>query len=170
VADEVEVVEDARVQRYVLRYIGKKSAREMASELGVTPEEILRAKRELIEFVDPLTLQLQRLQLLTKLQELADMAYEKAAQISDERNFSGAINSSVGAIKTLLIEYNRASAKDDVAVSSLNQLRVRELFSLMVEVIEAGVREISDEHGLDEQELYGVFNRNLSEAAAKRES
>ena len=52
VSGELEPNDDQRIQRHVLKHIGKKNAREMAAELGVSPEEILRAKREIIESVE----------------------------------------------------------------------------------------------------------------------
>ena len=36
---------DARIESYIYKHIGKKSAREMATDLGVQPEQILAIKR-----------------------------------------------------------------------------------------------------------------------------
>lgn len=166
-SDEVAVPDPNRVTKYIWRNIGKRSAREMAQELGVSPEEILRAKRELVEEVDDLTLQVQKAKLVATLQELADDAQERSLRISDEF-YSGTINSAVGAIKAVLVELNRASKGEQEAITHLNSLRVRELLDLMNEVIERGVDEISEEHGLDKYELFEIFNRKLSEAATRR--
>lgn len=168
-ATDIEIA-DARITRYVWRHIGKKTAREMAEELNVAPEDILRIKRDLVESVDDITLQVQKMKLLSALQELADDAQERSRNVTDERNYSGMINASVGAIKALLTELNRTSRADSEAVSILNQMRVRELFSLMQEVVDSGVREIAKDNNLNVQELFEVFNRKLSEASARRDS
>lgn len=160
---------DARIESYIYKHIGKKSAREMATDLGVQPEQILAIKREMVDSVDELTIAIQKAKLLRSLQELAEDAQEKSKDVDDMRNYSGMINASVGAIKTLLTELNRTSRADSEAVATLNQMRVRELFGLMQEVVEQGVDEIARENGLDRRELFEVFNRHLASAAARRD-
>lgn len=165
---ELEPNDDQRIQRHVLKHIGKKNAREMAAELGVSPEEILRAKREIVESVDEISIQVQKMRLLTTLQELADDAQERSRSISSEF-FAGTVNASVGAIKTLLVELNRTSKSDQEAISALNMLRVRELTSLLVEVVESAVPIVAERYGIDEDELFDIFNERLENAARKRD-
>lgn len=165
---ELEPNDDQRIQRHVLKHIGKKNAREMAAELGVSPEEILRAKREIVESVDEISIQVQKMRLLTTLQELADDAQERSRSISSEF-FAGTVNASVGAIKTLLVELNRTSKSDQEAISALNMLRVRELTSLLVDVVESAVPIVAERYDLDEDELFDIFNERLEDAARKRD-
>lgn len=165
---ELEPNDDQRIQRHVLKHIGKKNAREMAAELGVSPEEILRAKREIVESVDEISIQVQKMRLLTTLQELADDAQERSRSISSEF-FAGTVNASVGAIKTLLVELNRSSKQDSAAVDALNAMRVREIVGIYREVIDATVPLIAERHGIDEDALFGMFNDALKRATERRD-
>lgn len=161
---------DNRITKYVWRHIGKKSAREMAEELNVAPEDILRVKRDLVESVDDITISIHKMKLLASLQELADDAQERSRNVSDERNYSGMVNAASGAIDKLLKELNRTAKEDSNAVKSLNQLRIQELLRLMDTVVFKSVKVISSDHGIDEEELIKVFSDNLVEAAREIES
>lgn len=168
-SDEVAIPDPNRVTKYIWRNIGKKSAREMAQELGVSPEEILRAKRELVEEVDDLTLQVQKAKLVATLQELADDAQERSLRISDEF-YSGTINSAVNAIKAVLVELNRASKGEQEAITQLNNLRVRELTSLLFEVVETAVPVVAERYKIPQDELFEIFNERLERAASRRDA
>ena len=165
---DVEVADDDRISAYVWRRIGKESARDMAKALGVSPDEILRVKRDLAESVDEITLQVQKARLMRTLQEIADDAKDEFETAPAEFK-AGLLNSSVAAIKTLLVELNRTSAKDQAAVTSLNNLRVRELTSLLVEVVESAVPIVAERYDLDVDELFDIFNERLEDAARKRD-
>lgn len=160
---------DARIESYIYKHIGKKSAREMATDLGVQPEQILAIKREMVDAVDELTISIQRTKLLRSLQELAEDAQEKSKDVDDMRNYSGMINASVGAIKELFRQLNALSKQDNAKIDSLNELRVRELTSLLYEVVDTGVPVAAQRYGIDEDELFEIFNDRLREAAQKRD-
>lgn len=160
---------DARIESYIYKHIGKKSAREMATDLGVQPEQILAIKREMVDSVDELTIAIQKAKLLRSLQELAEDAQERSRDVSDERNYSGMINAAAGAIDKLLKELNRMAKQDNSQVDSLNALRVRELVSLIQEVVDTSVQEVSDAYDISKEELFDIFNRNLSAASQKRD-
>lgn len=164
-SDEVAIPDPNRVTKYIWRNIGKKSAREMAEELGVGPEEILRAKRELLDEIDPLTIQVQKAKLLNKLQEMADDAHERSQNVADERNYSGMVNAAAGAIDKLLKELNRSAAQDAAAVEALNKLRVRELLHLIDVTVDRTLRDIAKTHDLDYDELQDVFSTHLRPVA-----
>lgn len=160
---------DARIESYIYKHIGKKSAREMATDLGVQPEQILAIKREMVDSVDELTISIQKAKLLRSLQELAEDAQEKSKNVADMRNYSGMINASVGAIKELFRQLNALSKQDNAKIDSLNELRVRELTSLLYEVVDTGVPVAAQRYGIDEDELFEIFNDRLREAAQKRD-
>lgn len=166
---DIEISDDTRIERYIWKQIGKKTAREMAADLGVSPDDILRVKMTMVDSVDELTIQVQRAKLLQTLQTLSDDAQERAEN-TDDRNYAGMINASTSAIKALLVELNRVSKADDARVTELNALRVRELLALMTDVVDGGVREAAETYELDEEELFDIFNRHLMEAARKRDS
>lgn len=162
--DEIEVADDTRIERHIWRNIGKKNARQMAQELGVSPDDILRVKMTLVDSIDELTLQVQRAKLLSTLQELADDAQERAAN-TDDRNYAGMVNSATASIKTLLTELNRASKADDGRVAELNRKRVAAIVQLMQATVEKGVATLSGQYQLDEFEVFQIFNSALRDAA-----
>lgn len=168
-ANEVDTT-DARIESYIYKHIGKKSAREMATDLGVPPEQVLRVRNEMVDSIDEITLLIQKTKLLRTLQELADDAHERSLNVKDERNYSGMVNAAAGAIDKLLKELNRTAKQDSDAVSELNRMRVRELFNLMQEVVEVSVVEVANKFDLEEDALFEVFNRNLTIAANRRDS
>jgi hypothetical protein len=159
----------ARIEKYVWRNIGRESLREMATSLGVTPEEVMRVKRDMVDSVDDLTVQVLRAKLLKQLQELADSAQERI-QGADTEFFAGIVNSSVGAIKALLVELNRTKSASDSAAAALNDLRKREIVAMYVEVVNKSVAELAENYELDKAEVFDVFNTNLQAAAMKRDT
>ena len=167
-SDEIEPVSDERIERYVWSRIGKESARDMAKALGVSPEEILRVKRSIVEEVDAISIEVQKARLMRTLQEIADDAKEEFEHAPAEFK-SGLLNSSVSAIKTLLVELNRTSKQDSAAVDALNAMRVREIVGIYREVIDATVPLIAERHGLDEDAIFGMFNDALKRATDRRD-
>lgn len=151
---------DERIERIVWKNLGLKSARQIADEAGVSPETVLRVKKSLLDGVDSLTLQEKRARFMAELQELSQEARERASRMSDEF-FAGAVNSSVSAMKALLVELARMEKADNSKVEALNELRVRELLRLMTAVVESGVREVSEEFDLDESRVMDIFNARL---------
>lgn len=164
--DEPEI--DERVERIVWRGLGIKSARQIAEEAGISPETVLRVKRELLESVDVLSIQERRMKIMADLQELAQEARRRYEGASDEFA-AGLLNSSVAAWKAMITELARMEKQDTSKIEALNELRVRELFDLVNTTVLRGVAEISETHDLDKSDLLEVFNRHLLEAAAERE-
>lgn len=163
---DIEISE--REETLVWRGLGRKSARQMAEELGVTPERVMQIKRHLIDSVDILSIQEKRTKLLVDLQEIAAKTQHDYDNAPYEFK-SGLMNSSVAAMKTVLAELNRADKADNSKVDSLNQLRVRELVSLVQEAVDTSVVEVAEKYDLDEDVLFAIFNQNLSKAAQRRE-
>lgn len=167
---ELEPNDDQRIQRHVLKHIGKKNAREMAAELGVSPEEILRAKRSIIEEVDEITVSVEKLKLVRTLQDIADDAKNAAERVSDERNKAGLYNSAISAMKTVLTELSRTSKVESEAMAALNRKRVLELVALVQETVDESVAEIASEFDIDAERLFTIFNANLGRAAERRDA
>lgn len=160
---------DARIESYIYKHIGKKSAREMATDLGVNPEEIIRIKNEILNSVDVLTVEVQKLKLMRSMQEIADSAKEAADNVGEERNRAGLYNSSIAAIKELNRQLSAMSKADNEKIDHLNQKRVQELVNLMMEVVDSTVPEIAKRYDLDVQELFDMFNEALDEASRRRD-
>lgn len=168
-AEEIERVEDSeRVRNLIWRHMGVRSAREIAEMTGVPPETVLRVKRELLEEVDILSIQEKRQRIIIELEQMARESRERAQGMNDEFYASG-VQASVAAMRLVLGELKLMEKQDNAKVETLNQKRVQELLSLMAAVVESGAQEISEIHGIDEEELLGVFNRKLVEEAGKRD-
>jgi len=161
---------DARIESYIYKHIGKKSAREMATDLGVQPEQILAIKREMVDSVDELTISIQKAKLLRSLQELAEDAQEKSKNVADMRNYSGMINASVGAIKELFRQLNALSKQDNEKINQLNDLRKREIVAMYISTVDASVKEVAHLFSIGEDALFDIFNKNLEAAAAEMDS
>ena len=161
---------DARIESYIYKHIGKKSAREMATDLGVNPEEIIRIKNEILNSVDILTLQVQRAKLIRSMQEIADDAKQAAEDVSDERNKAGLYNSSLAAIKELNRSLKDMSKSDDEKISQLNDLRKREIVAMYISTVDVSVKEVAGQYDISEDALFDIFNKNLEAAAAEMDS
>ena len=164
----VSEFDDSRISEIIWRGAGVKSVRKIAEETGLRPEEVLRRKNELLEEVDPLTIQQTRQRLIIDLQRIARKTQEDY-EASPFEFKAGLVNSAVASMKLVLAEMTRAEKADNSKVESLTQKRVAELVSLMREVVDISVVEIATKYGLDEEDLYEVFNRRMVEAAQKRD-
>lgn len=157
-----------RADKIIMRHIGRKPISEIAKLVGMKPEEVLRRKNELISSIDVLSAQEKRTKLMYELDELAAQARERAEGTVDEF-YSGMLNSSVAAMKTVMTELARMEKQDAGALERLNQKRVAELLRLVDVVVAASVREIAQAHKLDEDELMLVFQEKLTEEARSLE-
>jgi len=160
---------DERIDRILWASAGIKSAREVAKELGMKPEEVLRRRKELIEGVDDLTIQQTRQKLLIDLKDIARRTQEDYDEAPFEFK-AGLMNSSIAAMKAVLVELNRADDKDQEKVDHLNALRVRELVNLIREVVEISVDELVEKYDLERDEVYAIFDANMQKAARMRDA
>lgn len=159
---------DDRTERLIWRRLGRKSTRQIAEEIGVPPERVLRWKNEMLEGVDELSIAHRRMKLIADLQEVSDKARD-LADVAIQDFQSGLLNTSVAAMKTLLVELSKLEKADNTRVEALNELRVRELAALMQEVVDSGIQDVAEAYDIDESELVGIFNAKLIEAAEKRD-
>lgn len=160
---ELEVSE--RTRKAVWDGIGRKSARKIAEETGLSPEEVFAIKRDLLDGVDELSVQENRQKLLIQLQDIATDAYESFKNATDERNKAGLLNSALSGIDKALKELGRVSKAEQDRIDTLNGLRVRELLRLIDTTVARTLEEIADIHGLDEEELLGIFQKFLRPVA-----
>lgn len=158
--EEFEI--DPRIERQVWKALGIKPLKQIAEETGLSRDQIIRIREELLSSVDDLTIQQKRQKLLIELESLAYDARDRAQGMPDEF-VAGTLNASVGAIKAIQAELARMAKTDDGKVLALNNLRRREIVRMYTAVVDAGVEEIASTHGLDSDELFSVFNRYLSE-------
>lgn len=155
-----------RVEELVWKNLGVKSARQIATETGLKPDQVLAIKQRLLDEVDVLTVQQKRQKLIIDLQDIAKRTQEDYDNAPYEFK-SGLMNSSVAAMKTVLVELNRADKGEQAAIERLNNLRVKELLRLIDVTVAKTLAEIADTHGLDQDELLGIFQSHLKPAAAE---
>lgn len=162
--EDLEVYDQSRIDTYIWRHVGRKPVSEIAKEVGVKPEEILRRKNELLESVDVLTIQQKRQKLLMELDEMAARAREKAETIGSEF-YAGTINASVSAIKAVLGELNRMEKTDQGALDRLNQQRIQELLRLVDTTVSSTFDRVAAQHKLEKDDLMEIFQEELMESA-----
>lgn len=167
-SEELELIDQDRIDKAIWKSIGIKSVRQIADETGLKPEEVLRRKNELLDGVDVLSIQQKRQRLLIELDGMARDSRDRAANTVDEF-YSGMLNSSVAAIKTMLTELARMERQDSGKIESLNNLRIRELLRLIDVTVARAVTEIANTHDLEEAELMEVFQGHLVDAAREVE-
>lgn len=159
---------DERTQRVIWRALGTKSAKQIAEETGITPEDVLRIKNEMLEAVDVLTISQRRQKVMIQLETLANEAHEQATSAPAEFK-AGLLNTAVAAHKELVRQLVVLQQEDDTKVTQLNELRVRELLHLVDDAVALSVKELSVRHGLDEDDMMAVFSENLRRTAERRE-
>lgn len=157
---------DPRLETIVWKSLGLKSVRQISEETGLAPEQIFSIKRELLDAVDELTIAEKRTKILVTLESMAQDAIERSAGASDEFA-AGLLNAARGALKDSLTELARLSKLDDEKIVALNELRRKEIVRLYTSVVDAGVTELAETHGIPEDELFAVFNRHLQEEALR---
>lgn len=167
--DEFEFTVDPRVEAIVWRGLGVKPLKQIADETGHSRDDIIRIREEVLSSVDELTVLQKRQKLIMSLEEMSQVAREDYDNAPFEFK-AGILNSAISAISKIQAELNRMSKADQSRVDELNQKRIRELVSLIREVVDTSVSEVAEAHDLPEDELFEVFNRNLEAAARKRDA
>lgn len=165
--EEYEI--DPRLVSQVWQGLGLKPLKQIADETGLSRDQIIRLREEMLSSVDDLTIQQKRQKLIMSLEEMAQEA-RAAFDNADYEFKAGLINASVGAISKVLAELNRMEKADTSKVESLNQMRIRELVNLVREAVDTSVPQIAAQYGIDEEDLFDVFNENLQLAAQRRDS
>lgn len=158
-----------RIDRLIIASYGKKSARQLSVETGLSAEELMQRKQELVDSIDELTILMHKQSLIGDLQDVAEEARDAAKNSQDEFK-AGLYNARVAAIKLLLTQLEKLERNSNVAVESLNALRLKELMRLVDVTIFNGVGQIAQTHGLDEEELLAVFKETLQIEAEKMDN
>lgn len=166
-ADEVE--KNERVDRLIWKNVGVKPIRQIAEELGLPVEKVMQRRRELSEEVDVLTLDEEMHKVLSDWKDVAGIVREKINNVSDERNFSGIINSFNSLNKNIATEIGKLQSRNSGAIEALNQLRVRELLRLIDLTVAKTLKQIADENDLDETNLLAIFQSHLRPAVEEIE-
>lgn len=158
-------IDNDRIRTIVWRNTHK-SVRELAEMTGLTVQQTLAVRNEMLDGVDALTVDQEKTKLLVDLHELAERAKEEFESTSDARSKAPLISASISAIKLLLSELRQIEKSSNGEVTALNALRQRELVSLVTETVNRSVAEIAVDNDIDQKYLFEVFNRNLEESAS----
>lgn len=161
--EEFEI--DSRIEKLIWRSIGRKSVRKMAEETGLPVETVARIRTELLDGVDELTIDQKRTKLLVDLQDIADTARSDYDSADDTDSGSKLLTVAVGAIKTVLGEMRQIEKSNTGAIDALNQMRIRELMRLIDLTVAKTFAVLSERHGLEEDEMYEIFQGFLKPAA-----
>lgn len=161
--EEFEI--DSRIEKLIWRSIGRKSVRKMAEETGLPVEMVARIRTELLDGVDELTIDQKRTKLLVDLQDIADTARSDYDSADDTDSGSKLLTVAVGAIKTVLGEMRQIEKSSSGAIDALNQMRIRELMRLIDLTVAKTFAVLSERHGLEEDEMYEIFQGFLKPAA-----
>lgn len=166
--DVEEFVIDPRIEKTVWKSLGLKPLKQIADETGLSRDQIIRIREELLSSVDDLTIMQKRQKLIISLEEMSQVARDDYDNAPYEFK-AGILNSAISAIAKVQAELARMAKSDQSKVEELNQKRVRELVSLIREVVDTSVTEVAAQYDIPEEELFEVFNKNLDEAARKRD-
>lgn len=167
--DLEEFTIDPRIEKQVWRGLGVKSLKQIADETGLSRDQIIRLRTELLDSVDILTEQQARTKLL---KELEDMVYEvrDRAEKSSDEFYAGMMNSALGAIKAIQAERQRMSKENKDVIEHLNGMRIKELLRLVDTVVTRTFQDIATKYELDEEELFEIFRGYLIPAAEEMDA
>lgn len=165
--DEEEL---STLDKYISRYIEVKTPREIAELAGTTPERVISRAEAMKDEVDALSIDAKLYFAITRLNQIAMDAQNDAANAADARDKGGLYSAAVGAIRETLKQYNILKKENESAVLELNRKRVQELLRLFDVVIDRGVQEVAEVHGIDRTELLATFQTKIVEAAKELES
>lgn len=165
--------EDERVRSIVWKHLGSKNAREVAELAGVTPDVVMRIKKELLDTTDSLTVQQHQTRILKLVDETATQAIEWAHEIANsgnpdrERSLGPVLTSANQFLKLATQMLKETEAKNTAQVEALNQLRIRELYDTVVLMMEFVTSDLVEDFGLDRGAIDKLFQSALSKAVEK---
>lgn len=166
---DIELAVDERTQRLIWKRLGTRSARQISEETGLPVDQVIRIRNEMLDAVDDLTIKQSKQKLIADLQDIATKTQEDYDDAPYEFK-AGLMNSSIAAMKTILVELNRTDKADEEKVNHLNDMRIRELVSLIQEVVDISVDELVEKYDLEKDEVYAIFDANMQKAARVRDA
>ena len=156
------------LDKYIMRYITIKTPKEIGEMVGVEPRVVLARKDELLSSMDVLTVDQQRVKLISELNEVIQKAMERADSTDDEY-YAGMLNSAVNAQKEILKQLEFQERRNSGQIEQLNRLRVRELVKLLSMVMGELIPYLAEKYEADPEEITGVFYEKLEIEAARME-
>lgn len=164
--DVEEFVIDPRIEKTVWKSLGLKPLKQIADETGLSRDQIIRIREELLSSVDDLTIMQKRQKLIISLEEMSQVARDDYDDAPYEFK-AGILNSAISAIAKVQAELARMSKDDQGKIEALNAMRVRELLRLVDTTVNRTLGDIAEKFALDENELLGIFQSHLKPAAVE---
>lgn len=139
--------------RTIYKYAPYKTIREIANLTGLKPEQVLAAKRQIIDSIDILTINEWRAKLLMDLQALSDEAMSAFETVAEEKAKAPLLVAATGAMKAVLAEFRNMAKEDTREVDALNAKRLKEILRLFDSVVIRLIDHVSENSDLDKDEL-----------------
>lgn len=124
--------DNPRIRALILRNVHK-PVRELAETTGLSVEQVIAARNELLSGIDSLSVEQTQTKLLMDLQELAEVAKSEFETTPDARSKAPLLAASISAMKLVLQELRMAAKDQSPAITALNEMRQRELVTIYAE-------------------------------------
>lgn len=160
---------DDRTRRAVERLITRKSAREIATELNIPVDTVLRVKQELADSFDSITVRERVVHTINTLEDITQKAIDEFNKTDDARSKAPLLSSATGALKTQMQVLEKWLKDTDPKVEALNRKRQEELVKLLSQGFTLFAERVSKLHDIPEQELWDLFEDDMREAARQME-
>lgn len=166
-SNEIEL--SPRIEKLVWKRLGNTPVRKIAEETGLTREQVIAIREELLDSVDELTINQKRQKFLVELEGISQDA-RSAAESAEGRDKGPLYSAAVSAIKTVMAELVRMEKSSSQAIDSLNALRIRELLRLVDTTVRRTLEDVAEEYGLETPDLMSIFQGHLSVVAEEMEA
>lgn len=153
-----------RIEKLVWKRLGNTPIRKIAEETGLTREQVIAIREELLDSVDELTINQKRQKFLVELEGISQDA-RSAAESADGRDKGPLYSAAVSAIKTVMAELTRMEKSSSQTIDTLNALRIKELMRLIDLTVAKTFATLSERHGIEEDEMYDIFQGYLKPVA-----
>ncbi len=161
---------DERTRRQVLALFGRKSPREIAESLGVTPDVVIRVKQDIMDSHDALTVAEHVAHSLALLRDVAENAREEFERTDDARSKAPLLAAAVTATKTFLNELKKWNDMESGKVETLNGLRQRELVLALNKMSDITANKLDDGQPHTKDEILQTMLDGLMEAVVEMET
>lgn len=150
--------------------LGSKTPRVIATELGVTPDIVLRVKQDIVDSMDALTVDEHVAQSMSLLRDVAEKAREEFDRTEDARSKAPLLAAAVTATKTFMAELHKWADKNKGQVEALNKMRQRELASALNKMAEITATDLDDGEPHTREEILESMLTGLMTAVTEMET
>lgn len=161
---------DERQRARVVSLLGRRNVRDIAAATGLTPDEVLRIKQDVVEGIDALSLDEHVAKAVYTLQDVAAKALDSFQSVEDQRSLAPLLQAATGAIKTQIQVLDKWRTQNQGNVDRLNNQRQEELVLLLKNAFGLFAGRVAEMHNLDEAELWTLFEEDMRIAAEEMEN